>query len=853
MVFQICSLNNRGRATGQRSHCEMGAAASEGKVGRWRRDVDETGFRSWLQVRNVTSPLSDSSIENRLSRVRRFERRLADFGLDHGDLDEAHAADGLAGALAALKRAEAEAEKGVRPPAALIPHSDNPANQLRNFLSAVRNYRQYLDEKSGVTARSDWPQLEEMRLAFLERAPDFEHFEQREGTYWETERGYKDDLLDAFRELAGSDASDEEAGGEIYHVLCTGAGAPLFWRTSNRIERERPPLVPDFRKTVGRLARDKRRLSEAMEDAAAALQALRAAGAESLSRGEILAIVLTIAGFARPLESAPFKVEKANRLATLLEGHPIFQSKSFDGAEADRYLALLAKMFAVMRDVWSWRPRDLFDVQGFAWAVLDPRWAAPADDGEAGEEAEDSASYWLVGAAYGGTDNQLDRFLAEGIWDVSSPTDRQRDQVLAMRPGERIAIKSAFRQRRNLPFDNRGHDVSVNRIKARGVIAANPGDGEQLLVDWEEGFEPRDWYFYTNRETIWNVRPDSAEARALIRFAFEDAPQDYDWWRNHPTWTDRFGDAPAATPNEPKTAVGEAVPYGVDDIMGEGCFLDPQWIEETLEQLRHKKNLVLQGPPGTGKTWLAKRLGYALLGERDSTRLTAIQFHPSLSYEDFVRGYRPDGDGRLTLADGLFLQVVEAAGERPDRDFVLVIEEINRGNPSQIFGELLTLLECDKRGPAEAMKLAYVHYPEERVHVPPNLHIIGTMNLADRSLALVDLALRRRFAFRTLAPTLNGRWRTWCEGRCGFSAAETELVAARLNELNDTIAEDRALGEQFRIGHSYVTPPGDVEVADVLAWFRQAVETEIGPLLDEYWYDAEGKAREARAALLREP
>ena len=177
-------------------------------------------------------------------------------------------------------------------------------------------------------------------------------------------------------------------------------------------------------------------------------------------------------------------------------------------------------------------------------------------------------------------------------------------------------------------------------------------------------------------------------------------------------------------------------------------------MEAALALLRRKKNLVLQGPPGTGKTWLAKRLGYALLGARDTRRMTAVQFQPSLSYEDFVRGWRPDGEGGLLLADGVFLEVVDAAREQPEQDFVLVIEEINRGNPAQIFGELLTLLEADKRHEDEALRLAYPR-PEiqnERVHVPPNLYVIGTMNLADRSLALVDLALRRRFGFKTLKP-----------------------------------------------------------------------------------------------------
>ncbi len=177
--------------------------------------------------------------------------------------------------------------------------------------------------------------------------------------------------------------------------------------------------------------------------------------------------------------------------------------------------------------------------------------------------------------------------------------------------------------------------------------------------------------------------------------------------------------------------------YGVDAIVNDGCFLERPEVESLLERLRSKKNLILQGPPGTGKTWLARRLAYALVGRRDPSCVRAVQFHPNLSYEDFVRGYRPSGEGRLALVDGVFMQVVRAARDDPESDFVLVVEEINRGNPAQIFGELLTLLEADKRSPEEALELSYPdpengsHSP---VHLPPNLYVIGTMNLADRSL-----------------------------------------------------------------------------------------------------------------------
>lgn len=266
-----------------------------------------------------------------------------------------------------------------------------------------------------------------------------------------------------------------------------------------------------------------------------------------------------------------------------------------------------------------------------------------------------------------------------------------------------------------------------------------------------------------------------------------------------------------------------------------------------IARLESKKNLILQGAPGTGKTWLAKRLGKALIGRRTPKpeQLRSVQFHPSLSYEDFVRGYRPSSNG-LAITDGVFLQVVEAARAQPDTAHVLIIEEINRGNPAQVFGEMLTLLENTKRSRADAIELAYRKQPGERVHVPDNLYIIGTMNVADRSLALVDLALRRRFAFVSLEPMLNDYWAAWCADR-GLDGDMVDLIRARLMALNDEISADRTLGPQFRVGHSYITPTEPLD--DPKAWFRDVIETEIGPLLDEYWFDAPERATEAMTRL----
>ncbi|WP_212745873.1 McrB family protein [Sinomonas susongensis] len=308
-------------------------------------------------------------------------------------------------------------------------------------------------------------------------------------------------------------------------------------------------------------------------------------------------------------------------------------------------------------------------------------------------------------------------------------------------------------------------------------------------------------------------------------------------------------EAPEVEDDDP-TPISPQASYTVHDIVTDGCFIPEPALNSYLARWRSKKNLILQGPPGTGKTWLARRLAYALIGTKDNkSALRATQFHPNSSYEDFVRGWRPGSDGKLTLVDGPFLEMVERANANPDVPHVMLIEEINRGNPVQVFGELLTLIEAGKRSPRESLQLAYPRSGSESVHVPSNLYIIGTMNLADRSLAIMDLAFRRRFAFVSLEPNVNDAWQAWMSNRHNVPPEHLELVRTRFQALNERIAEDPALGGEFRLGHSFVTPPAEERVTSFPDWFRGVVDTEIVPTLEEYWFDDPAKAAAATEAL----
>lgn len=711
-----------------------------------------------------------------------------------------------------------------------------------------------------------------------------------------------------------------------------------------------------------------------------------------------------------------------------------------------------------------------------------------------------------MGASFDGVD-QTERFIENGIWE-NGYDDKYLSQVRSIRPGDRIAIKASYTRKHDLPFNNRGNHVSVMAIKAIGTVTHNHQDGRVVDVDWRVPDAPREWYFYTQRGTIWRPNPDDWMTRNLVAFSFDDVPQDIDRFLNEPYWRERYGrrtetpetnrfpwtafyqaiadrllhyksnrtqlitglnalsdqfdivttgtdkldddtrvpledicpftvmaffnrgiseanrraiareyasflgvtepvpesfdgipivnnqatwffgyqkarqpddidalwsifeaglhyadsgdpeardafiaaydnassrymvgwrltiglywirpwtfptldsnsrkyitkklgieigtsgannrsngsdylsladtleqrflensypihsfpelsltawtyeDGGSATPSGPSNAIvpdesytpTTVEPYTVDSILADGAFLDRQQLLSMLERLKIKKNLILQGPPGTGKTWLAKRLAFALMGKRDEKRLRAVQFHPNLSYEDFVRGWRPSGQGTLALIDGPFLQMIEAA-VNDSSTYVVVIEEINRGNPAQILGEMLTLLDADKRTPAEALELSYRRDSHERVHVPANLYVIGTMNLADRSLALVDLALRRRFAFVDLQPVFGAPWRDWVHDHYNIDKDTLKDIEVRINALNKEIADDPSLGVQYAIGHSYVTPMLGNEIKDGRLWFRSIVHTEIRPLLEEYWFDYPDRVEKAVKSLISE-
>ena len=272
--------------------------------------------------------------------------------------------------------------------------------------------------------------------------------------------------------------------------------------------------------------------------------------------------------------------------------------------------------------------------------------------------------------------------------------------------------------------------------------------------------------------------------------------------------------------------------YGREDFL-RTVFMTKERLEVLEALLWNKKNIILQGAPGVGKTFTAKKLAYVMMGEQDDDRVEMVQFHQNYSYEDFVMGYRPDG-AEFKLTEGIFYRFCQKAAAYPDKPYFFLIDEINRGNLSKIFGELLMLMEKDYRG--SKMTLAYSGQP---FFVPENLYIIGMMNTADRSLAMIDYALRRRFGFFELEPgfTSDG----FLQYQKGFANETFDALIDQVKALNKEISRDNSLGRGFCIGHSYFCGRKAGECTE--DWMRAVVAFDLLPTLAEYWFDEPEKLK----------
>lgn len=406
--------------------------------------------------------------------------------------------------------------------------------------------------------------------------------------------------------------------------------------------------------------------------------------------------------------------------------------------------------------------------------------------------------YWLVGANWDGKD-KTHEFVDSGAW-LNGYEDKYLDRVRSARTGDKIAIKAAFRQKNGLPFDNKGHDVGIMRIKARGTVTVNPGDGRRLIVEWEEDFESFDIYGYAWQPTISELSSKK--------------------WPEVVAWT-FYG-----------------VKQPIHEIIIEGISYDHVPI-----------NRIFYGPPGTGKTFMLEAKGtlgiermpdYLNKNRADGENgLVVVTFHQSFSYEDFIEGLRPipiNGGVTYNVRPGLFKNLCERALANPDKKFALFIDEINRGNVSSIFGELITLIEPGKRlrfsengEPDYSTPGTTVQLPvsEDRFGIPCNVDIYATMNTADRSLVRIDTALRRRFEFVECMPRpdlLAGHT---------IDGVDLEKLLATMNERIEGLID-----RDHTIGHAYFM---NIDAAKGIEALALLFERKILPLLEEYFFEDWGR------------
>lgn len=742
----------------------------------------------------------------------------------------------------------------------------------------------YADEPAtGLNLRA----LEELKASFKREMPGFQSFAEPGETYLDHERRYKDELAGLFQAevepLLAEELDDAGAASltTAYHGILTrklqAANRPqnlIGWQAVDRLKPVDDARSARLGHALNNLLRGDGvavdRLDVFIAEAGEAFREAGATGPQGIARflGSCALMLQD------PNAFVAIRTDLYERGVRQLKDQK-FPSYNDEPARVRTALTLTEEVRDALAQA-GWQPRDLIDIQCFLWVSL-------MYDG-ANEEstvfAREMASFldrfrevretpfktvpdlWstmgqlkarleTLPSVQSRPELQIDWSLGKGVW-ASVPWIAVMDERETT--STQTGLYIVFLVSRDLSEIHlclmQGTTELVNEHKQSGalpILRARSDQYRALIPDLAAAGFRLDDDVDLGAEG-WRAQSYKAGCVAHLPFATDDLPSDEALEHVMEALVQAYETVLTGRDAQPTPEAALIAPYTIDDAL-KGLFLEREEFERYLAIWKDKKNLVLQGAPGVGKSFIARRLAYALMGQKDPSRVEVVQFHQSYGYEDFVQGYRPTEDGGFDLRDGVFHRFCEAARKCPGVPHVFIIDEINRGNLSKIFGELMLLIEHDKRAAEWAARLAYAEPEADPFHVPENVWILGMMNTADRSLSVVDYALRRRFAFVTLKPGFTSSAFGTHLAEAGVSPELISAIVQGMQELNVAISDDRVnLGPGFQIGHSFFTPAAGQAVGR--SWFERVVDTEIRPLLEEYWFDAPDRADEWRLRLL---
>lgn len=512
--------------------------------------------------------------------------------------------------------------------------------------------------------------------------------------------------------------------------------------------------------------------------------------------------------------------------ADVVQGLPAIEAK----IAASKYFDIVEKLRNYLQSEAS-SLKDFKDLSFEAWRyseeVNEEQRAAAKAESEKGaavaDEDVETTHYWIYspgdGAAYW---NELYEagIMAIG-WDIGNLKDYSSKEQMKQ------TMKDRFDP--SLSYKNAAHATwqFANEMKPGDIVFVKKG--MHLVVG--RGVVDSDYYYDESQSDFRNVRKVKWTHKGEWQHPGQAVMKTLTDITQYSEYVEKLNSLFESEVDDDVEEKEVSYPaYDADQFL-EDVYMSKADYDTLVSLVQHKKNVILQGAPGVGKTYAAQRLAYSIMGVKDKERVMMVQFHQSYSYEDFIMGYRPTENGFERKA-GAFYNFCKKAEVDSDNDYFFFIDEINRGNLSKIFGELFMLIENDKRG--IGLQLLYSN---EKFSVPENVYIIGMMNTADRSLAMLDYALRRRFAFYEMKPGFETKgFRDYQEG---LSNLKFDRLIATVQTLNEAIAADESLGEGFCIGHSYFC--NLKEVTDQA--LSEIVEFELIPLLKEYWFDEPTKVK----------